>query len=157
MFVGDFNSKLEAFGCAKKNISGSVLKNIQSHLNLTYSNNDEHTHLDKRTGNTDQAFFKESRVVGQIYHEGMDESGILPKARYAMTIGHCLEQQGAWGCCKPPVGPGQSPGGGPGGKAPGSSSDPAVQSIKKCPKKTTFLVNLYLCAAYKLKGKIHLN
>ena len=30
-----------------------MLKNIQSHLNLTYLNNDEHTHLDKRTGNTD--------------------------------------------------------------------------------------------------------
>ena len=57
MFVGDFNSKSEAFGCAKKNtrknISGSMLKNIQSHLNLTYLNKDEHTHLDKRTGNTD--------------------------------------------------------------------------------------------------------
>ena len=53
MFVGDFNFKLEAFGCAKKNIFGPALKNIQSHLNLTYLNNDEHTHLDKRTGNTD--------------------------------------------------------------------------------------------------------
>ena len=52
-FVGYFNSKLEAFGCAKKNISGPMLKNIQSHLNLTYLNTDEHTHLDKRTGNTD--------------------------------------------------------------------------------------------------------
>ena len=28
-------------------------KNNHSHLNLTYLNNDEHTHLDKRTGNTD--------------------------------------------------------------------------------------------------------
>ena len=53
MFVGDFNSKVEAFSCAKKNISGPMLKNIQSHLNLTYLNTDEHTHLDKRTGNTD--------------------------------------------------------------------------------------------------------
>ena len=51
MFVGDFNSKLEAFGCAKKNIFGPMLKNIQSHLNLTYLNTNEHTHLDKRTGN----------------------------------------------------------------------------------------------------------
>ena len=33
-----------------------MLKNIQSHLNLTYLNNDEHTHLDKRTGNTNMAF-----------------------------------------------------------------------------------------------------
>ena len=53
MFVGDFSSKLEAFDCVKKNISGPMLKNIQSHLNLTYLNTDEHTHLDKRTGNTD--------------------------------------------------------------------------------------------------------
>ena len=53
MLVGDFNSKLEAFGCAKKNISGPMLKNIQSHLNLIYLNTDEHTNLDKRTGNTD--------------------------------------------------------------------------------------------------------
>ena len=51
--ASDFNSKLEAFHCAKKNISGPMLKNIQSHPNLTYLNNDEHTHLDKRTGNTD--------------------------------------------------------------------------------------------------------
>ena len=28
MFVGDFNSKLEAFGCAKKNTSGPMLKTI---------------------------------------------------------------------------------------------------------------------------------
>ena len=53
MFVGDFNSMLEAFGCAKENISSPMLRNIQIHLNLTYLNNDEHTHLDKRTGNTD--------------------------------------------------------------------------------------------------------
>ena len=53
MFVGDFNSKLEAFGCAKKNTSGPMLKNIQSQLNLIYLNTAEHTHLDKRTGNTD--------------------------------------------------------------------------------------------------------
>ena len=53
MFVSDFNSKLEAFECAKKTISGPMLKSIQSHLNLTYLNNDEHTHLNKRTGNTD--------------------------------------------------------------------------------------------------------
>ena len=53
MFVGDFNSKLEAFGCAKKNSSGPVLKNIQSHLNLTYLNSDEHTHLDRAKCITD--------------------------------------------------------------------------------------------------------
>ena len=50
------------------------------------------------------------------------------------------------GAISPPVGPG--------GEAPG---DPAVHSTKKCPPKATFLVHSYLCAAYKLKGKIHLN
>ena len=53
MFVGDFNSKLEAFGCAKKNSSGPMLKSIQSHLNLTYLNNDEHTHQNRAKGSTD--------------------------------------------------------------------------------------------------------
>ena len=53
MFVDDFKSKLEAFQCAKKSISGPMLKNIQSYLNLTCLNHDQHTHLDKRTGNTD--------------------------------------------------------------------------------------------------------
>ena len=53
MFVSDFNCELEVFGCAKKNITGPMLKNIQSHLNLTYLSDDEHTHLDKNTGNTD--------------------------------------------------------------------------------------------------------
>ena len=69
MFVRDFNSKLEAFGCAKKNNSGPMLKNIQSHLNLTYLNNDEHTHLDKRTCNTailDMAFISPNLTKSDI-------------------------------------------------------------------------------------------
>ena len=53
MFVGDFNSKSEAFGCAKENTSGLTLKTIQNQLNLIYLNTDEHTHLDRYTGNTD--------------------------------------------------------------------------------------------------------
>ena len=53
MFVGDFNSKLESFGCTKKNTSGPVLKNTQKQLNLIYLNNDEYTHMDRSTGNTD--------------------------------------------------------------------------------------------------------
>ena len=52
MFVGDFNSKLEALGCANKNRSGPMPKTIQNQLNLIYLNTDEHTHLD-RYGNTD--------------------------------------------------------------------------------------------------------
>ena len=53
IFVGDFNSKSEAFGCAKENTSGPMLKTIQSQLTLIYLNTDEHTHLDRYTGNTD--------------------------------------------------------------------------------------------------------
>ena len=53
MFVGDFNSKLESFGCAKKNTSGPMLKNIQKQLNLIYLNNDEHTNMDRGNGSTD--------------------------------------------------------------------------------------------------------
>ena len=34
MFVGDFNSKLESFGCTKKNTSGPMLKNIRNTLTL---------------------------------------------------------------------------------------------------------------------------
>ena len=53
MFVGDFNSKLESFGCAKKNTSGPMLKNIQKQLNHIYLNNDEHTYMDRGNGSTD--------------------------------------------------------------------------------------------------------
>ena len=41
MFVGDFNSKLESFGCTQKNTSGPMLKTIQNKLYLIYLNNDE--------------------------------------------------------------------------------------------------------------------
>ena len=53
MFVGDFNLKLEAFGCASKNVSGPMLKTIQNKLNLLYLNNAEHMYMDQRNGNTD--------------------------------------------------------------------------------------------------------
>ena len=53
MFVGDFNWKLESFGCAKKNTFGPMLKNIQKQLNLIYLDNDEHTHMDRANGSTD--------------------------------------------------------------------------------------------------------
>ena len=53
MFVGDFNSQLESFSCAKKNASGPMLQNIQNQLNLIYLNSDEHTHMDRANGSTD--------------------------------------------------------------------------------------------------------
>ena len=59
MFVGDFKSKLESFGCAHRNPSSPMLKNIRKQLNLIYLNNDEHTHMDRAKGSTgilDMAF-----------------------------------------------------------------------------------------------------
>ena len=44
------NQKLSA---VQKNTSGPMLKTIQNQLNLIYLNTDEHTHLDRYTGNTD--------------------------------------------------------------------------------------------------------
>ena len=66
MLVGDFNSKLEAFGCASENDSGPVLKTIQNKLNLIYLNNDEHTYMDWRNGNTgilDMAFITPNLAI----------------------------------------------------------------------------------------------
>ena len=80
MFVCDFNSKLEAFGCAKKNSSGPMLKNIQSHLKLTYFNNDEHTHLDIQKRDPESqpvsdetlALIKEKRRLRRQYSQAHD-------------------------------------------------------------------------------------
>ena len=69
MFVGDFNSKLESFGCAQKDTSGPMLKNIQNKLNLIYLNNDEHTHMDRANGSTDildMAFFSQNLAIQDI-------------------------------------------------------------------------------------------
>ena len=77
-----------------------------------------------------QAFFKEFKMVGQICREGKNESAILPKARYTVTVFYCLGS-----AISPPVGPRQSPGESPGGEPSGSSSDPAVHSTKKCLQK----------------------
>ena len=66
MFVGDFNSKSEAFGCASKNDSGPILKTIQNTLDLIYLNNTEHTYIDWRNGNTDildMAFITQNLII----------------------------------------------------------------------------------------------
>ena len=58
-----------AFGCASKNTSGPMLKAIQNKLNLIYVNNDEHTHMDRRTGNTDildMAFISQNLAIHDI-------------------------------------------------------------------------------------------
>ena len=76
MFVGDFNSKLEAFGCASKNTSGPMLKTIQNKLNLIYVNTDEHTHMDRRYGSdgiVDMAFISQNLAIHEIQFQiGVD-------------------------------------------------------------------------------------
>ena len=76
MFVGDFNSKLEAFGCASKNTSGHMIKTIQNKLNFICVNNDEHTHMDRGTGNTDildMAFISQNLAIHDIQFQiGVD-------------------------------------------------------------------------------------
>ena len=106
-----------------------------------------------------QAFFKEFRMVGQICREGMDESGILPKARYAMTVGHCLEQQGVWECYYPPSGSRTELLWGSRGR---SSNDPAVHSTKNVPKNYFLGTFLSVCCiqierknSFKLKNYVH--
>ena len=74
MFVGDFNSKLEAFGCASINDSGPMLKTIQNTLNLICLNNTEHTHMDWRNGNTDILDMAKSNLIihDPQFHIGVD-------------------------------------------------------------------------------------
>ena len=69
MFVGDFNSQLEAFGCVSKNDSGPILKTIQNKLNLLYLNNAEQTYMDWRNGNTDildMAFITQNLAIHDL-------------------------------------------------------------------------------------------
>ena len=79
MFVGDFNSKLESFGCAHRNPSGPFLKNIQKQLNLIYSsNNDEHTHMDRAKGSNDildMAFISPNLAKHDIQFQIGDDLG----------------------------------------------------------------------------------
>ena len=76
MFVDDFNLKLESLGCAQKNSSGPMLKNIQNKLNLIYLNNDEHTHMDRAHGSTDilgMAFISPNLAIHDIQFQiGVD-------------------------------------------------------------------------------------
>ena len=78
LFVRDFNSKLEYFGCAKKNTSGPMLKNIQKQLNLIYLNNDEHTHMDRENDSTDlldMAFVSPNVAKHDIQFQTGDDLG----------------------------------------------------------------------------------
>ena len=84
MFVGDFNSKLQSFGCAKKNASGPMLKNIQKQLNLIYLNNDEHTHMGRANGSTDlldMAFRSPNLAKHDIQFQIGDDLGYPSKSQ----------------------------------------------------------------------------
>ena len=78
MFVGDFNSKLESFSCAKRNTSGPMLQNIQNQLNLIYLNSDEDTHMDRVNGSTDildMAFISPNLAKHDIQFQIGDDLG----------------------------------------------------------------------------------
>ena len=78
MFVGDFNSKLESFGYAKRNTSGPMLQNIQNQLNLIYLNSDEHTHMDRANDSTDildMAFISPKLAKHDIHFQIGDDLG----------------------------------------------------------------------------------
>ena len=79
MFVGDFNSKLESFGCAKKNTFGPMLKNIQKQLNPIYLNGDGHTHIDRANGSStnilDMAFVSPNLEKHDIQFQIGDDLG----------------------------------------------------------------------------------
>ena len=92
-------------------------------------------------------------MVGQICHEGMDESGVLPKARYAMTI--AWSSRGSGGAVSPHWVQGRALVGVQGAKLLEAPAILQYKVSKRMSTKTTFLVHFYLCAAYKLKGKIH--
>ena len=53
-----------------------MLKTIQNKLNLIYVNNDEHTHMDRRTGSTDildMAFISQNLAIHDIQFQiGVD-------------------------------------------------------------------------------------
>ena len=78
MFVGDFILKLESFGCAHRNPSCPVLKNIQKQLNLIYLNNDEHMQMDRAKGSTDildMAFISPNLAKHDIQFQIGDDLG----------------------------------------------------------------------------------
>ena len=78
MFVGDSNSKVESFGCARKNPSGHMLKNIQKQPYHIYLNNDEHTHMDRAKGSTDildMAFISPNLAKHDIQFQIGDDLG----------------------------------------------------------------------------------
>ena len=77
-FVGDFNLKLESFGCTHGNPSGPMLKNIQKQHNLIYLNSDEHTHMDRAKGSTDivdMAFISPNLAKHDIQFQIGDDLG----------------------------------------------------------------------------------
>ena len=76
MFVGDLNSKLQSFGCVKKNASNPMLKNFQKLL--IYLNNDEHTHIYRSKGSTnvlDVAFISPNLAEHDIQFQIGDDLG----------------------------------------------------------------------------------
>ena len=78
MFVGDFNSKLESFGCTKKKTPLVLCSKLSKRKNLIYLNNDEHTHMDRANGSTDildMAFVSPNLAIRDIQFQIGDDLG----------------------------------------------------------------------------------
>ena len=78
MFVGDFSSKLESFGCTHRNPSGPMLKNIQKQLNLIYLNSEKQMHMGRAKGSIDildMAFISPNLAKHDIQFQIGDDLG----------------------------------------------------------------------------------
>ena len=65
-------------GCARKNPSGPMLRNIQKQLNFIYLNNGEHTYMDRAKGSTDildMAFISPNLAKHDIQFQIGDDLG----------------------------------------------------------------------------------
>ena len=73
MFVGDFKSKSEAFGCASKNASGPILKTIQNTLDLIYFPKSKSVRPESNPiSNETLALIKEKRKLRRQYSQMKD-------------------------------------------------------------------------------------
>ena len=72
MFVGEFNSKLQSFGCAKKNTSGPMFQNIQNQLNLIFLHSDEHTKPKTESWQSILTFLRTKTLLWQPFTARME-------------------------------------------------------------------------------------
>ena len=87
--------------------------------NITFTSHCSKTHV---TFLDTKVKFKDGKLITELYTKPSAGADLEIK-RGGFHLPETQSQLGVWGCCKPPVGPGQGLGGGPGGEASGSSPD----------------------------------